>query len=350
MRAIHCECGKSVPIARDQDRPVTCPDCGRTLDTLGEKSSAITSRTQSGPQQPGLQQADLPPPLPKSRDDSDRAYRLRSSRQQAPASVRRIPNLWLWIGLPIGLVVIACTVAGYFVVQIALKPDTKVDPRVELGIRRDEFRDNMQQIGKAMKAFHAAHGSLPSPGFSGDPGKPDSKPLLSLRVALLPYLNEKALFDEFHLDESWDSPHNAKLLLKMPAVYRPIKVEHATRHMTPIQLITGPDTAFPDAKARPRIPESFPDGESETIIFAEAENLRPWTMPEDVVYDPKGPLPNFGTLRTFAPEEVRLGNVFIVGLGNGTVRFIYQNRVSEKTIRLAINPNDGVSIGQNWND
>ena len=46
------------------------------------------------------------------------------------------------------------------------------------------------------------------------------KPLLSWRVQLLPYLDAKALYDEFHLDEPWDSEHNRKLIDRMPEVYR----------------------------------------------------------------------------------------------------------------------------------
>ncbi|MBI3411100.1 MAG: DUF1559 domain-containing protein [Planctomycetes bacterium] len=328
-------------MSREHAGPTTCPECGRTLATLFEEArDSDSSKIQTG----------FPAPLRDPRDYSDRPRRRRAYLQDKPVSEKG-PNLWLWIGVPVGTVVIASTVIAYFVVQAALEPERKLEQHLELGIRRDEFRDNMKQIGKAMKAFHAAHGSLPSPGFSGDPAKPDSKPLLSWRVALLPYLNEKALFDEFHLDESWDSPHNAKLLLKIPAVYRPIKVDQATRHMTPIQLITGPDTVYPDAKTRPRVPESFPDGETETIIFVEAENLAPWTRPVDVVYDPKGPLPKFGTLGKDAPEARGFGGLgpcFIVGLGDGSIRFIYQSRVSERTIRSAINPNDGLPIGPDW--
>ena len=48
-------------------------------------------------------------------------------------------------------------------------------------------------------------------------------PLLSWRVAILPYLgeSEKALYGQFKLSEPWDSPHNKALLAKMPKVYAP---------------------------------------------------------------------------------------------------------------------------------
>ena len=42
---------------------------------------------------------------------------------------------------------------------------------------------------------------------------------LSWRVALLPYLGYRNLYEQFRHDEPWDSPHNRKLIAKMPPVY-----------------------------------------------------------------------------------------------------------------------------------
>ena len=47
----------------------------------------------------------------------------------------------------------------------------------------------------------------------------DGKPLLSWRVAILPYLGLDNLYKQFHLDEPWDSPHNIKLSAMPVAVY-----------------------------------------------------------------------------------------------------------------------------------
>ena len=37
-------------------------------------------------------------------------------------------------------------------------------------------------------------------------------------MAILPFL-EQALYNEFKLDEPWDSPHNKDLLARMPPIY-----------------------------------------------------------------------------------------------------------------------------------
>ena len=40
------------------------------------------------------------------------------------------------------------------------------------------------------------------------------KPLLSWRVAILPYLEQQELYNKFKLDEPWDSPRNNKELIQ----------------------------------------------------------------------------------------------------------------------------------------
>ena len=47
----------------------------------------------------------------------------------------------------------------------------------------------------------------------------NGKPLLSWRVAILPYLDQNDLYQQFHLDEPWDSPHNLALARPTPSVY-----------------------------------------------------------------------------------------------------------------------------------
>src|SRR5262249_55645747 len=61
----------------------------------------------------------------------------------------------------------------------------------------------------------SGRGNLPPVAIADRKGKP----LLSWRVALLPYLGEWDLYRKFKLDEPWDSPHNKALLPLMPEIY-----------------------------------------------------------------------------------------------------------------------------------
>src|SRR5262249_1314447 len=62
---------------------------------------------------------------------------------------------------------------------------------------RDTVETHLGELGLALERYHDKHGRYP-PRCICDP---DGRPLLSWRVALLPYLGEKALYDEFRLDE-----------------------------------------------------------------------------------------------------------------------------------------------------
>src|ERR1700721_4696565 len=78
----------------------------------------------------------------------------------------------------------------------------------------------LKQFGIAFQEYEDEHRLLP-----GNIAAKDGTHLLSWRVAILPYLDEKALYDQFKLDEPWDSKHNIALVAKMPKIYAPIRVK-----------------------------------------------------------------------------------------------------------------------------
>ena|ERR1700722_698125 len=75
--------------------------------------------------------------------------------------------------------------------------------------------DSHLQVNLALLGYHDAHGRFPPAVIRS----PDGKPLYSWRVAILPLIDSARLYEEFHQDEPWDSPHNIKLLPKMPPSY-----------------------------------------------------------------------------------------------------------------------------------
>ena len=68
--------------------------------------------------------------------------------------------------------------------------------------------NNLRQIGLGMHNYHATYNRFPGPAITNDKGDR----LLSWRVAILPFIEQQALYEQFHLDEPWDSDHNIKLL------------------------------------------------------------------------------------------------------------------------------------------
>src|SRR5207248_640470 len=137
---------------------------------------------------------------------------------------------------------------------------------------------NLKQIGLALHEYNDEHGRLPAWATRGK----DGRPLLSWRVAILPYLDEQALYQQFRLDEPWDSPHNLRLLPRMPRQYAPRKGAKVEPHTTFWQVIVAPDGVF-----RPRDScrlDEVHDGKSRTLMVVEAARAVPWTKPEDLTW------------------------------------------------------------------
>ena len=100
---------------------------------------------------------------------------------------------------------------------------------------------NLKQIALAFHNFHSTYGALPGVAIVDAKGKA----LLSWRVAILPFIEEDALYRQFHLDEPWDSKHNKKLLARMPKLYAPtVTGKPGKPNVTYYQAFTGPDALF----------------------------------------------------------------------------------------------------------
>jgi hypothetical protein len=205
---------------------------------------------------------------------------------------------------------------------------------------RDRSRNNLRQIVIAFHNFNDVYGGLPAAAIVDKAGKP----LLSWRVAILPYIEEDKLYKEFRLNEPWDSKHNKKLLAKMPKIYAPtVSEKPAKADHTYYQVFTGPDTPFnpkavrgnPPVSLGARIPASFTDGTSNTILVVEAGEAVPWTKPVDLVYDAKKAIPKVGGL---FPEG------FHVAMADGSVKYI-DRKIAEQTLRALITPAGGEVIG-----
>lgn len=148
--------------------------------------------------------------------------------------------------------------------------------------------DRMKQICLGLLNFDSANRHLPPAAIRDK----DGKPLLSWRVAILPYIEEYELYKRFHLDEPWDSPHNKALIDKMPDVYAglgpgsdPLNREGKTTYEVPV----GPETAF--YKNEGTQLKEIADGTSHTILVVDVEPAHAvvWTKPEDWEVDLKQP-------------------------------------------------------------
>lgn len=152
------------------------------------------------------------------------------------------------------------------------------------------FMRHRWELQQGFSDYRSENGAFPSTHTENAKGNP----LLSWRVHMLPYLNQGDLYDQFHLDEPWDSEHNKKLLKKMPEIYS-ISEKPNKNGLTRILAVTGKDTLF-----RSPIEKYFdcPDGFDESdyerlkksvpiLVVGNKENAVPWTAPGDWNCDEK---------------------------------------------------------------
>jgi hypothetical protein len=153
---------------------------------------------------------------------------------------------------------------------------------------RRETLTRFHNISLAILNYESAKRHLPAAAIYDKEGRP----LLSWRVAVLPYLEKGELYKQFHLDEPWDSPHNKTLIDKMPGEYMGVGSQYDQLNRegkTTCQVPVGPKTVFYNkegAKYR-----DISDGTSKTILLIEVEPKRavPWTKPEDWEVDLEHP-------------------------------------------------------------
>lgn len=166
-----------------------------------------------------------------------------------------------------------------------------------------QTRNQVKQIGIAVNSHEAMYGEFPAASIRE--AKTD-KPLLSWRVEMLRFMDEEYLYQEFHRDEPWNSPHNLQLIERMPEVYKSLRFEDPPGH-TRMLAVVGDRTILTDQ--RPVDISDVRDGLSNTVLFVQADRAVPWTKPEDIAFDA---LP---TGLSGGPD----GEI-ICGFGDGSVR------------------------------
>ncbi len=137
--------------------------------------------------------------------------------------------------------------------------------------------NNLRQIGLAMHSYADAHGCFP-PAYVADE---DGKPMYSWRVLLLPYLEETYLYEQFNLDEPWDSENNRALRNMMPNVFMCPADEDNDGSQTSYVMIVGPETFSDGPTGRKMV--DMTDGLSNTIMIVETTDSGiSWAEPQDL--------------------------------------------------------------------
>ena len=185
--------------------------------------------------------------------------------------------------------------------------------QVRQAARTVTSQNNVRQQVLGMLNYESAHMKFPLQDNNG----------LSWRVHILPYMDHQHLYQQFNLEEPWDSPNNIALLPQMPIFYDCPSVGHLPPGFTVYQV---PYTDVSDG-SNPEFRALFEnsgegvkfreitDGMSNTIAVVEVDAAAAveWTKPADWEYDPSDPMHDLG--------NVNPGRI-IVGMADGSVNTV----------------------------
>ncbi len=330
--SFRCACGQT--IEAPAGNLGVCPSCGRSLAESNRAPEGLPEDSTS-PGRPGSQTSSV---------NRNAVTSLALGALFFLTCLSGIPAIWLGLlalsdirkgqgrtggrriaiaGISLGVIDCLLTIAFFLPMVRSARGAAE----------RAQCTNNLKQIGNAILGYQQAHGRFPAAAILDGNGKP----LLSWRVAIIPFLDIGGLYPAFHLDEPWDSPHNFALLDSMPRIYACPSDHDRKPGMTGYQVVIGPETAFtPDFKAMRLI--DFTDGASQTVLIGESRNDVPWTKPEDLAIDMAQTPSGLGSFHGYH------NNGFNVLMADGAVRFV-NTRVRIEVLRALLTPrsHDAVS-------
>lgn len=268
-------------------------------------------------------------------DDDDRPRRRRfDDGDDAPPPPRKKSSLGLVLGIVAGILFLLCAGGGLAIYLAASK--------VSGAAERMTSSNNLKQISLGCLNYQDRYDGMPTDSYG-----PDGKALLGWRVHILPYMEEDGLYQQFKLNEPWDSPNNIKLLNQMPMVYatpaeRHGKAPRGTK--TYYRGFTSAGAAFAPVGAGRPVPNpggppgkggidpfvllppprgirttQVSDGTTNTILAIEAGEAIEWTKPGDLDASPGKPFPPVGGIRPKADE-------FVVVMMDGSTRSLKKTK------------------------
>jgi prepilin-type processing-associated H-X9-DG protein len=212
-----------------------------------------------------------------------------------------------------GVLLLGCVVIGVLIAL--LLPAVS---KVRGAAARVNDQNNMKQLILGTMNYESTYGKLPP-----------AQEKVSWRVYLLPYIEQAQLYNQFKIDEPWDSPANRR------HANTPVKVflsasDPSETVETHYRVFVGPNTLY--EPGNPPLPlKEVKDGVDTTIFIVEARETVPWPQPRELEYDRNSPLPTLGV-----PGR----NGFNVAMLDGSVKFV-TDKTSGDAIRGGIEPNDG---------
>ena len=198
-----------------------------------------------------------------------------------------------------------------------------------------------KQYGLAFHNYCDKYGNLPPAYLMNSQQQPGH----SWRVMVLPFEEEQVIYNRYHFDEDWNSPHNGTLAGRIPdefgnKLYLCTDDINAGKNDTSIVMPVGPGT-ISDGPNTKKISD-VTDGTAHTIMLGEmSESCIHWMEPRDLKMDKMSFKINDRTSPSFRSMHPHGVNVLFV---DGAVRGLSKD-IDPKVLKAALTISGGEPPG-----
>ncbi|TWU08674.1 hypothetical protein CA54_39100 [Symmachiella macrocystis] len=206
------------------------------------------------------------------------------------------------------------------------------------GDRGDHSRthciNKLKNISLALHNYNNTYGGLP-PAYTVDA---DGKPLHSWRTLILPYLDQRSLYEKIDLSKPWDDPVNAEAAATYVSEYDcPSTYSELEPNRTVYLAVVTPDSCIRPTKMRPI--SEVTDGLPNTLMVIEVpvKYAVPWMSPQDADLQLVS--------SSISGEDLQHSSGFTAGLADGRVKFL-SSEISAATLRSLTTAAQGDVVGE----
>ncbi len=261
-----------------------------------------------------------------------------------------VPLLWgllgVWLAVGVWLVVMgtrrrSCLLqffGGLFLFGLCVICLLPAWSRAGPAAYRAQCMNNMRNIALALQMYHDVYDSLP-PAYVADA---NGRPMHSWRVLILPFLEERDLYEQYRFDEPWNGPNNSQLASKMPEPYqcRASRNDQLGPPTTRYVAVVGPGTVWPDAKSTKLT--DIADG-FDTILIVETSNAPVhWMEPRDL--DLRTIVLSINPKAGKAISSAHPSHGAHVAMADGSVVFLSEKKCTPNTLRALLTISGGEKV------
>lgn len=201
---------------------------------------------------------------------------------------------------------------------------------------RSEARNRLKTLGLALEQYADEHERFPAGGTF----TPHGEPMHSWQTALLPYIEQHALYEQIDQSVPWDDSRNRSAMETLvPEYMNPaVLLENGETAAGPaISHYAGNGWVLGGRRALRR--DSVSDGLSNTLFSGEVNSeFKPWGHPLNW----RDPMLGINRVPDGFGSPFRSGAHFL--LGDGSVRFI-SDSVEPTVLKALSTPNGGETVG-----